>query len=174
MHTIDCKSNLSFYSIRREDKLLANRICSNPPIATAHSFLLSILFFCKAQTIVTTKFMQLMCFYKGKMCFSAVCVCVHMWTSFDWNITTRNDFFLFTRVETYFPHGKKCTIFLFVRFAQMPFWTINSIFIICQGTAKFKIRSIYTFPEALRNWNENVKTTHDQMIFGQWLNNLLM
>lgn len=41
MHTIDYKSNLSFYSISREDKLLANGICSNSPIATTHSFLLS-------------------------------------------------------------------------------------------------------------------------------------
>lgn len=63
---------------------------------------------------------------------------------------------------------------LFFRFAQMPFWTINSIFILCQGTAKFKLRSTYTFSETLRNWNENVNSTHDQMNLGQWLNNRLM
>lgn len=145
------------------------------PLLLPHiPFLLSILFFCKAQTIVATKFMQLMCFYGGRMCCSAVCVCVHMWTSFDWNITTRNEFFYLLALEHIFRTEKKCTIFLFFRFAQMPFWTINSIFILCQGTAKFKLRSTYTFSETLWNWNENVNSIHDQMNLGQRLNNRLM
>lgn len=84
------------------------------PLLLPHiPFLLSILFFCKAQTIVATKFMQLMCFYGGRMCCSAVCVCVHMWTSFDWNITTRNEFFYLLALEHIFRTEKKCTIFLF-------------------------------------------------------------
>lgn len=162
MHTIDYKSNLSFYSIRREDKLLADGICSNSPIATTHSFLLSILFFCEAQTIVATKFMQLMCFYNGRMCCSAVYVCVHMWTSFDWNITNRNEFFYLLELK------KNVRFFSFFRFAQMPFWTINSIFILCQGTAKFKLR--FTHTHFRKHFGIEMKTSKQPTIKWFWGN----